>query len=337
MRKVLLLNDTSGEQHHGCARVMQAIDLLLTRNALELVARWPAHRPWHGDLEFEQAFERADLILVNGEGTIHHDRAAGRWLLEIGREANAAGKPAALINCGWEANSPALLGMLGTFSLLAARDHGSAQEMAGAGKEVRVVPDLSLYPPVPGGCGPRDGLGVTDNVDRFKALELDRLRRTYKARAIAIAWPRPGLASRLQFLRQGISLANDWRSPGTLCRLARMRWDLSREGQPDTDRFLKMLGSLELLVSGRFHACTLALAMATPFLAQPSNTNKIQALVRDAGLAPWRADISLPGSGLGEAILQGWSRTERSARSAYLADARVRTEQLFADIRQLAG
>jgi polysaccharide pyruvyl transferase WcaK-like protein len=104
---------------------------------------------------------------------------------------------------------------------------------------------------------------------------------------------------------------------------------------PDPASFIEQIARLELLVSGRFHACTLSLGARTPFVAVPSNTGKILALVEDVGLQRWRADVRLHAPDINDARLLGWQAGELAAVSDYLAHARSSAESLFADIRAL--
>jgi polysaccharide pyruvyl transferase WcaK-like protein len=50
----------------------------------------------------EMQFMEADMILVNGEGTMHHDAPAAQQLLAILRNAKVLGKKTALINTVWQ-------------------------------------------------------------------------------------------------------------------------------------------------------------------------------------------------------------------------------------------
>ena len=249
--------------------------------------------------------------------------------------------PVALINTGWEANGPDFVAMLAHFDLLAARDSRSAARMAEGGAEVRVVPDLSFWharahAPQPE-SGARAGIGFTDNVDRFKSLALERLRRVCGGETLAIGHGTAGLGGWAGFLREGIGLREDIRHPARLAGLVALRHRLWRAGHPETDAFFSRIARLELLVSGRFHACTLALATGTPVIAQSSNTGKIAALFHDAGLDQWRGEVTLDRAFVQEARARGWSTAERAALDAYLAGAVTAAEGLFADLATLAA
>jgi polysaccharide pyruvyl transferase WcaK-like protein len=333
---VCILNDTRVDRHHGCERVMSAIETLVSRNGMQVIGSCPAHADWRERPEFLRAMEAARLVIVNGEGTIHHDRPAGRRLLEIGARARAAGIPAVLVNAGWEANGPELLAMLKDFALVSLRDSASAEAVRASGQDCRVVPDLSLYGSAPQATGPaRERIVFTDSVDRFKAVDLERCRREVGGDTLSIVFPPPGAAGYLRFLRQGFA-ARDALTPARLMRIVRLRHRLCRNSYTRTEPFLSALGRYRLLVSGRFHACTLALITGTPFVSVPSNTGKIATLVRDAGLQPWRASTRLDARSIAEASAAGWSAQEREAIEGHVTRARADAERLFQDIRGLA-
>lgn len=333
---VCILNDTRVDRHHGCERVMGAIEALVARHGMQVTGSCPAHADWRQEPRFLQALESARLVIVNGEGTLHHDRPAARRLLEIGAHARAAGVPAVLVNAGWEANGPALLAMLRDFALVSLRDSASAEAVRAGGQSCRVVPDLSLYGPAPqAGAPARERVVFTDSVDRFKAVDLERCRREVGGDTLSIIFPPPGAAGYLRFLRQGFA-ARDALTPAQLLRIVRLRHRLCRNSFTRTEPFLSALGRYRLLVSGRFHACTLALITGTPFVSVPSNTGKIGTLVADAGLAPWRASTTLDAHSIAQASAAGWSPQEREAIASHVAAARSGAEQLFRDIRALA-
>lgn len=340
--EILVVNDTRVDRHHGCHAVMGAIIALLERNGMRASHFWPAHADWRGDPEFERALAEVRLVVVNAEGTIHHALPAGRRLLEVGARARAQGVPVALINAGWEANGPDMVALLADFDLVAARDSRSAEQMGVGGAEVRIVPDLSFWhalalTPGPPADHPREGVGFTDNVERLKALELERLRRACWGQSLAIFQGAPGRLSGLRFLREGVSLRQDLRHPARLAALLCLRRRLWRQTGTDHAAFLQRIAGFELLVAGRFHACTLALALGTPVIAQSSNTSKIAALFHDAGLASRRAALQLDTEAVRAEQVRGWSLQELANLDLYRARARAAAETLFDDLASMAG
>lgn len=97
--KVIVLNDTSN-YHYGCKKVMEYLIKDLVKNKHEVLATVKGnvdtlpHPP--------EYYEQADAIIVNGEGTMHHDRPVPHSLLNIIRNAKKLGKKTALINTVWQ-------------------------------------------------------------------------------------------------------------------------------------------------------------------------------------------------------------------------------------------
>ncbi len=283
-----------------------------------------------------RALDKAQLIIVNGEGTIHHDRPAGRQLLRIGHYAKARGIPATLINTGWESNGPEFYDLLKEFTLIAARDSDSATQIRQGGLLCSIVPDLSLYgrsdlvPSMRSG-----GVVFSDSVDRFKAVALERCRRAIGGKTLSIIYPQAGSLGYLKFIREGFAI-RDALTPPILLDIIRVRHTLWRSSCSNISPFFESLSRAELLVSGRFHACTLALTTGTPFVAIPSNTAKIASLIADAGLERWRADTELMPEAINQARSKGWSHSERTAIEDYLEAANESAETLFRDLAKLA-
>lgn len=332
---VIVVNDTRVDRHHGCSRVMSALEELISAIGGKINHRSSAHSDWSTDRLFEPSLAQARLMVINGEGTIHHDRPAGKRLLEAAFHAKSLGVPVALVNAGWESNGPELTSLVDAVDVIAVRDSRSASQLRLSGKACRVVPDLSLY----GGflvhaCGPRQGVGFTDSVDAMTSLSLDLCRRKSRGRPVAIQFSEPGLKGKVRFLRESIS-RRDVADPRRAAKLLRARTAQLGAQVADAGEFIASLAALELLVSGRFHACTLSLLAGTPFVAVASNTAKIAALIEDAGLQSWRSLERLDERAVDAARREGWSPTERSSIEDYLSFARQGADDLFAEIGRL--
>jgi Polysaccharide pyruvyl transferase len=163
--KVAILNDTHGP-HVGCQLVTQAFREQLDRVGVELLG--VVHKTVR-KIDLYPAFvKEADLVIVNGEGSIHHGQRLE--LLEV-----AARFPAILVNCVFEDNPPTPA--LKLFRFVSARESLSAAQLAAQGVQAEVIPDLILTASAL--CAfhrqpPEADLGLTDNVlDRqagFSAL-----------------------------------------------------------------------------------------------------------------------------------------------------------------------
>lgn len=327
--RAVVLNDTSTRYHHGCARVMRLLLRGLGEAGLEVVARSPARADWARDGAFVGALGRAQVVVINGEGTLHDGAPLGARLLSVLDHPAAAGKPVVLLNALWECNPPEWDGWLGRLALAAARDSRSAEAMArvrgGAGLW---VPDLSLSAPSEVGAPARQGLVVGDSV------------RLSVRRPLARAAQRLGAAYvPTKTLRQAL-----WRQPGA----RRLLWRAYNgvwtgpvppfEMPTDEPGYLARLARAEAHVTGRFHAVCLSLLTGTPVLAAASRTSKIERLLGDAGLGAARL---LPPEALEDltpgAARRPWEPEEREAIAAFLARARDGARAILADVARLAS
>ncbi|MEL1251549.1 polysaccharide pyruvyl transferase family protein [Aurantiacibacter gilvus] len=337
MITALLLNDTRIDNHHGCTTVIETIDRLCAANGVEVVARVPAHADWRQDAAALEAFRQVDLVLVNGEGTIHHDRPAGRLLLEAGAHAAGLGKPAVLLNATWQANSAEALDLLRSFSIVSVRESASEAELVGHGFSPRRIPDLALFHE-PQMAVRREGVRYCDSVQGGKAMAL--YRRMWKLGADPLPITRldyhPMIV--LRWLRRWSPRKTALLNPVHLALALRATWqDYTRQVAGRDDLTTRVAAS-ELIVTGRFHMMIFALAASTPLLALASNTHKIGATMRDAGLEDWRQvdDIAAIDAALLEKASR-WHGDEEARLRAFLEEGCSAMRTLFADVAQLAG
>ncbi len=331
---VIILNDTRVDRHHGCSSVMRVLEAGLVGAGFRIAATVPAHSDWEKDAGFQAALPSAQLLVVNGEGTLHHDRPAGLRLLQAGEFARERGLATALVNAGWEANGRAYVKAARDFDLVSARDSRSAAALNTEGVDCRVVPDLSLCTTPPVAVVPRVGTAYTDSVEPGVTLALDALRRKMGGEVLSIHECDPTQESSWRFMRAGISRA-DLASPIRMRDLLRARRAQWRSANCHVETFLQQLARIELLVSGRFHACTLALVAGAPFISAGSNTRKIAALVEDAGLECWRGGGVLSLQAIADAKSCGWSEAEQEARVVYLRRARDEAAGMFTALSRL--
>jgi hypothetical protein len=278
---VVILNDTSHRHHHGCSRVMRLLVDNLERHGLNVIDKSAARSDWSQDRVFLENVKRASLIVVNGEGTIHHARPAGEALLKIVDHPNAQGCPVVLINALYQSNPPSWGRYLSKFNLLSARDPKSADEMRLVCQQapVQFVPDFSLS----SGAEPqnlaREGVVVGDsvrmNLRRVLArcairIRADRIVPIKTLRYRILDWPIVGPVARMILFSAYF---------GVYPRYARNFEVVNSEAE-----YLRVISGAAIHITGRFHSVCLSLLTGTPFLAIGSNSRKIEALLQDAGI-----------------------------------------------------
>lgn len=149
--KVTILNDTSGK-HFGCELVMQTYRDQLERVGIEIIKTIPVKTK---NIKVPKG---TDLVIVNGEGSLHHGRH--RQLVTVANR-----HPAVLLNTVWQ-NNPNY-SALHKFKYISVRESFSFNSLPEGLSNVEVVPDVTFasqflhtfQKPTP-----TKEVGVTDNV-----------------------------------------------------------------------------------------------------------------------------------------------------------------------------
>mgnify|MGYP001950457446 CR=1 FL=1 len=330
MRAAVLLNDTRCDRHHGCDLVVECILATAEKAGIRIVATAPAHCDWQSSSSFTAAFSAADLIIVNGEGTVHHDRPSARYLLNAGVEAQRLGKPSALINTTWYRNGTRFAELAASFDLISVRESTSAMELKQSGLSARIVPDLALLTSMPEGAT-RAGIAYSDCVVASTALQLHERMHHTDAEFLSMFHQPNRFRSLLRTARRyaRVKTKSDPVSTIASIRLALIE---ARSEFKDRDTFLTSIASKKLIVTGRFHMMVLAMASRTPFLVIESNTPKCTATLTDSGLARWRSvrEEEITPELMKRASL--WEADEPHHLEAFISSGKEKMERLFADL-----
>jgi len=128
---VALINDTSiYSKHFGCQLVGQTFREQFRRVGLDLKISLPKEFDYK---DYADELSKVDLLVVNGEGSIHHN--ANFHLLELAEK-----HPSVLVNCVYEQNDANPY--LEAFKYISARESMSGAEIRGQGVECTVIPDV---------------------------------------------------------------------------------------------------------------------------------------------------------------------------------------------------
>jgi hypothetical protein len=328
-KKAVILNDTRGDAHFGCERVMCMIENLLTDRGIDVIATSIIRNDWENDRCFLDRMEKSDLILVNGEGTLHHGTKYGERLLRVAIHPSREGKKLALVNALYEEN-PAFWGeYLSRFDVLAARDAESQQEIERAClKSALFCPDLSLSSGFISPSAPstvRSLLTIGDSVRKETTSALKSLANVVpEARYLSILSQLKNPRSHASFPHRAIRGVYS----GVYNRMARLD---KRLIMPKTqDDFITWLYRSSLHVTGRFHGICLCLATETPFLAVKSNSRKIESLLDFFGLGRDRlVDVETAKSMLRNGHVLEFSGHEKRMIRKGLKTAMLDAEYLF--------
>ncbi|WP_162914383.1 polysaccharide pyruvyl transferase family protein [Taklimakanibacter lacteus] len=263
--KVLLCNDTGTKSHIGCLGVSDGHARMLGRAGHRVEHRYFvgelarfARSTWTEtmsalarDSELAERIESVDAVVVNGEGTIHHNK--GIEYLALLDLAKKKGKASLLVNALFQEIDidPEVINRFDAFSV---RDKRSLAYARSRGIRCSYSPDSILEAKFDSRLSVDfcDNLVVTDWVQiRDADVGVASLRLLASA---------PLLSPYRFFPIHGSEVRNTWRSAVQNLRTARM------------------------IVTGRHHAMYLSILAKVPFVPLASNSWKIQGLLDSAGL-----------------------------------------------------
>lgn len=333
---VVVLGDTRDLHHHGCEAVMAELISGLSSVGLHRLNVLPGLN-WRRN---NDACLSADLVVINGEGSLHHSRPVIADILDLAEKRRALGRPTALVNTSWFHNTPAHTSRLAAFNIVSARDKLSASEIIAHGPEPRFVPDLAIVHALNQRATAseirRGPAMVSDSTLPSMTRQLRRLARVrhwdYLPVLARPLTPRPGAKSlkihrRCQIAEKLGPLAQWLLSP---------RYHAHMIGLPETQDYLTRLAACEGVVTGRFHTVCFAIGLQTPFVAVSSNTPKIESLINDVGL-----DSSLrmvtPESLTKLTQIPPYSPAEQHALTSFATHTLNSSGKLFTDLARLVA
>lgn len=306
MPKVAVFNDTRPMRHFGCDAVMAAIEDNIAARGGDVILRHPVGKGWQDDPAALAALAEADIVLINGEATMHRDLpVAIRWS-SLGPHCATSGKPCYLVNATVQSIKGVVPRNLAAFSGIWVRDNRSAAELRQLGIACDMTGDLTYHHDLPP-HRPTERRGlVLDSADARHdmgaiagALHLDYVAMRYSNRGLK--------AFRTRFLRwQFESGKPSLRIPGVT----------------SFRKFAAYLAARPFVVTGRFHGLCFAVNSGIPFAAMSLSNRKVDAMLEDIGLGTGR--LYQPGR-----VPEPLGARELELMAAYKADVRRRIAAMF--------
>lgn len=286
MRKAVVLNDTTLDNHHGCTLVMRVMAENLRKVGLEIIDRGFVGQDWQKNERLKKSISNADIVIVNGEGTIHHNRLAGLSLLKVAKFCKESRVSCVLINSTYQDNDISYKKYLEHFSLITVRESYSKNELDKIGIESSVVADLSFYTEVEGKSRTSQ-IGVTDSVIRGTTEALYLMANTNSRYVYCpIIFEDPTLAKTFACLKGMKNLISKklLLDPALLLKLITSYLQQRRYFEQDDYQYIENISRFRMLVSARYHALCFATICLTPFVALASNSHKIEGMLHDIGV-----------------------------------------------------
>ena len=250
---IYFLNDTSLNLHLGCKTVVKNIKACCESNNLKIIF----YDRNYGNLpnscknyhDYIDIIKKADILLFNGEGTLHDSR--GVDMLEKCKLAKDLNKKLVLFNTVWQ-NNKDIEKYLEMFDIIAARESISAKEMQKITKKrIEIVPDMTFYS--------------------------DRIIKEEKTRQIIFTDSvKNNITNELYEIAKKLNCPFYFFTSGLKSKYVNQNYI--------TEDIIASLSPNSLIVTGRFHMLTFALKYGIPAIAIPSNTHKMEGLLKDADL-----------------------------------------------------
>ena len=317
--RAVLINTTDEIGHHGCTLVNRQIDHYARLVGIDFVERLSLNQNWNTVRDF-------DIALVNGEGSLHGSSKAAKRIAQVPDWAHSRQKKAILINSIYQNNDAAIDREIQKFDMIAVRDRYSQNRLRELGVDSTFMPDLTLTWDVnPAICGSNVVYnGSTRKQIRQRLFELAKKHNsTYLP---ILARPNQNKTRLYKFhFKQFLS----YLAPKGLWR------SRNQNAITQFEDFIAFLhGSTKGLVSGRFHMITIALCLEIPFLAVPSNTHKLEALLGELDLNDRLVDLDYL-ENRPDIIPAAFSENELKKIRIYRQEAKQLAETIFNKIKAL--
>lgn len=330
-KRTLIINDTSRECHHGCDVVMRNIKTLCFDNSSSIV--WSICSDNISDPDRLFVDYPCDLVIVNGEGTIHHSQPRAKFIAEVIRSGVSNNIPVYIINSTIQDNDDSILEALSMAKSVFVREPGSHDYLSSYGIRSSIVPDLSFYSEyATNDYLQRRGVGVTDSVsvELSKKLFQYASQNSYEFLPI-LRDPEiefDGLINGLRFLK--------FRSLKKIALLSKFcgdmaEYDIARFAYyfDNYERYIDSIAKFDFLITARFHSMCFSIKTLTPFVALSSNTHKMESLMIHIGISPERIISAERLSSDLKFEYLPFSVLEKENISHYVSGAKIKISRMF--------
>lgn len=306
--QAIIFNDTRPAIHFGCERVMDNLLLLLQQSNIEPIHLHSTFDFWENQTHWvKEKIQACDIVIVNGEGSIHHANAKAASLSSIGPLAKSLGKPAILLNATLYQNNQDIYKNIAVYDAVYVRDAYSASEFAAYGGTARYAPDLTFFTDISSSKNFEDTGCATDTLQILVGESV--LKNT---------------TSQLTQLAQ----KNNYQ-----------QLHIHHDNTPklSIDRHWDSMRSADLIITGRFHTVCFCINMGIPFVALESNTNKISNLLNDCFQSTRRLLTHTQIADTDWQAFAIWTAFEKKSISDFKNSNQKRFQALINDLKALTS
>ncbi len=335
--RIVILNDTSYESHHGCEMVIKSIKELVLKNGMEVIDTNPVGVDWQENQSLIDNISKCDLVLVNGEGTLHHAQPIARELITVAKYVKEnINIPVVLINSTYQDNGNEMAEYMKYFDLVYVRETPSKEDLEKYGLQSKVVPDMSFYVKFDlSKKSVSDYVGVSDSVSLELSEKLFKLslEKNYKYMPVLtnpkiklnsikniLRYLKHSIFGKVKFVLRSLGFEFNHRIVGMFYYIRNYQ------------DYIQKISSLDYLIVARYHTLCFALKTLTPFTAVELNSFRMRGMLEDVGIGKDRITV---GENLTRLQKNEFSRDEVEKISAYVNNAPLQIELMFEEIREL--
>jgi len=323
-QKVVLINDTTYDNHYGCDAVIKTIRQLVKKYNGVITSSVPFYINWEKSQYIQNKIKLSDIVIVNGEGSLHSGNM--EWLVTVAEFAKKYNSKVFLINSIYQNNPDSYKKYLRLFDMITVRESLSQKELNKIGIASTVVPDLSFYiHKKPHAIKSTKKVYFSDSTVDSASKELATLKDF--SEEIHIRYH--------QFIRVnfGISLANLIKS-NALMNLKNLVW-LKRRGRlilKNEKKFIEKINSSKIIITGRFHLICLAIKHQKAFVPYKTNTHKIKGLLIDV-FGKSKTPMEIDKNSI-DKIEKNYAFKNQKLMKKYTTEANKKIEELFREMLQ---
>jgi polysaccharide pyruvyl transferase WcaK-like protein len=341
-KSIVVLNDTSYESHHGCILVMSNLKKLAYKNNLKILSTNPTGKDWKQNKSILRQIPKCDLVLVNGEGTLHDAQPVARDLITIAKYVKDKYKiPVVLINSTYQNNGPLMAKYTRYFDLIYVRETLSKKDLDKYNIKSKVVPDLSFYTKFKQLKKNKNlQIGVTDSTYKEECMWLLRfaIKNNYKYFPI-LTFPKikiEKIRTLVSFLRFKL-----FKQFIPLLKLSSINFPHKIQKMffyaDHYENYINEISNLNFLIVARYHTLCFALKTQTPFVALEKESFRMRGLLDDIGIGRNRIKRSLYLNKikLEKFNFNKFTKKEKERIRAYTESAPQKIDVMFREILNL--
>ncbi|WP_122055921.1 polysaccharide pyruvyl transferase family protein [Vibrio sp. Evd11] len=246
---------------------------------------------WKNSEFLKRKIIQSDKVIVNGEGTIHHNTKNGKLLIELAKFSASYDVKSFLINMTYQDNDESYIDYLKYFNRIYVRESYSHKQLEDHNISSKVIPDLSLFNDQENKSKKNGKYLITDSVKKDITKELlDKFSHHPSTSFISvfnenIFYKSKSKGSTLMRIIRNNSFKNILsKSYNALKKRITSEKILPIFYVETHQEYDDEISRHKLALCGRFHTMMFCINNGTPFIALKSNSHKVEGVINDIGL-----------------------------------------------------